>query len=278
MLRSFSFTGDGKGPHLLCLGGIHGNEPCGAIGLERIVEKLQSGALKIKAGTLTIVPRCNEQALAQDIIYIDENLNRCVRKYSAPVNNEQKAAHALTSFIDACDIMIDLHSTTAPTTPFGFLDTDSGAGRDLAQAVGLEKILIGWPAIYPDDTSPTTQTYAEAAGKLALTIECGQHREPEAPLRAEQYVMRALSFLGFLDALPAPSTKTSYLKMTGVFFQKDKLSFTKPYQSFTPVKAGEPIAANDKGTVLAAPYDGEIIMPRAVAKEGEELFYMATAI
>ena len=144
--------------------------------------------LSLKAGRLTIVPCCNEKACAKDIIYIDQNLNRCVRKYDAPQNNEQKAAHALTAFIDQCDIMIDLHSTTAPTTPFGFLDTDSPAGRNLARAVGLGKILIGWPALYPDDTDPTTQTYAEAAGKLALTIECGAARRPRCTRPRRKFI------------------------------------------------------------------------------------------
>lgn len=278
MLQSFSFKGDRPGPHLLCLGGVHGNEPCGVFALRRIVDRLSGGDLHLKAGRLTIVPCCNEKAVEKDIIYIDENLNRCVRKYDAPQNNEQKAAHALTSFIDQCDIMIDLHSTTAPTTPFGFLDTDSAEGRVLAGAVGLEKILIGWPALYPEDQSPTTQTYAEGAGKLALTIECGQHRDVEAPLRAEKYILNALSYLGLTPAGPLPSVTTAYLKMTGVFYQKDNLSFVKQCQNFTPVKQGDAIAANAKGILVIAPYDGEIIMPRAVAKDGEELFYMATAI
>ena len=102
----------------------------------------------------------------------------------------------------------------------------------------------------------------------------------QPPARAENYILNALSFLGLTGAstAPSPSVTTAYLKMTGVFYQKDRLAFIKPCQSFTPVKKGEAIAANDKGTVLAAPYDGEIIMPRAVAKEGEELFYMAMAL
>ena len=278
MLQSFSFTGSGSGPHLLCLGGVHGNEPCGVIALRRIIDRLSSGTLKLKAGRLTIVPCCNEKAFNQNIIYIDENLNRCVRKYDTPQNNEQKAANELTAFIDQCDVMVDLHSTTAPTTPFGFLDVDSKAGRDLAQALGLEKILIDWPALYPEDQSPTTHTYADAAGKLAITIECGQHVEPAAPDRAESYALRAMSFLGLTDPLRPPVVSTSYLKMTGVFYQKDQLSFAKPWQNFTAVRRGDTIAANDKGAVITAPYDGEIIMPRAVAKEGEELFYMAKAI
>ena len=115
---------------------------------------------------------------------------------------------------------------------------------------------------------------------LAITIECGQHADPAAPNRAEYYVLNALSFLGMTwpsgDALPAVSPQ--YLRMTGVFYQKDQLAFVKPWQNFMPVKSGDPIAANDKGGLIAAPYDGEIIMPRAVAKDGEELFYMATAI
>ena len=279
MLQSFSFTGDAPGPHLLCLGGVHGNEPCGVVALRRITDRLSGGGNRLKAGRLTVIPCCNEMACAKDVIYIDQNLNRCVRKYDAPRNNEQKAAHELTSFIDQCDIMIDLHSTTAPTVPFGFLDTDSPAGRDLARAVGLGKILIGWPALYPDDKDPTTQTYAEAAGKLALTIECGQHADAAAPDRAEYYVLNALSFLGMTAGpAPLPSVSPAYLRMTGVFYQKDQLSFVKSWQNFMPVKSGDPIAANDKGGLIAAPYDGEIIMPRAVAKDGEELFYMATAI
>ncbi len=280
MLQSFTYLSNTPGPHLLCLGGVHGNEPCGTIALKRIVDMFSSGALLLQTGKLTIIPCCNEKASAQNIIYIDENLNRCIRKYDTPQNNEQKAAHALTQFIDQCDIMIDLHSTTAPTTPFGFLDTDSLSGRALAGAIGLEKILIDWPALYPDDQRPTTQTYAEAAGKLALTIECGQHADPTAPIRGEKYILHALSFLGLTPPTiePPPAIVTSYLKMCGVFYQENQMSFSKPYQSFTAVSHGEVIAANDKGQTIFAPCDGEIIMPRPIAKNGEELFYMAVPI
>ena len=62
---------------------------------------------------------------------------------------------------------------------------------------------------------------------------------------------------------------TEYLKMTGVFYQKDKLprDYRQAVRNFTAVKSGETIAANDKGSVITAPYDGEIIMPSADREE-----------
>lgn len=278
MLRSFTFHGEGEGPRLLFLGGVHGNEPCGVIALNRILEQLNSGALKITAGQVTIIPCCNEKAFAGDVIYIDENLNRCVQRHPQPENNEQAIADELTRHIDDCDILIDLHSTTAPTTPFGFLDTDSEAGRALAQGMGLERLLIDWPALYPGGEKPTTQTYAESVGKLAITIECGQHREAEAPARGENYVLNALSYLGMTasqsaaSAAPAP---VDYLRMSHIFYQNDNYVFTKEYRNFMPLAVGETIATNPAGAALVSPVEGIMIMPRAIAKDGEELFYMA---
>jgi predicted deacylase len=198
MLKSFIISGQRPGPQILFLGGVHGNEPCGVIAIRNLIEKFHSRQLALAAGQVTFVPSCNERALALNVPYTEENLNRCIRRYTNPIVYEHRIAQELTEYIDRCDLLIDIHSTTAPTKPFGFLDTDSTEGRILARGVGLETVIIGWPELYAESDEPSTQTYADALGKLSITIECGQNEDKEAATRAERYIMNTLAFLACL--------------------------------------------------------------------------------
>lgn len=58
-LRAHQFLGMQPGPRLLVLGAVHGNEVCGTRAIERILAELESGALAITRGQLTLLPVTN---------------------------------------------------------------------------------------------------------------------------------------------------------------------------------------------------------------------------
>lgn len=277
MIETATFTGTEPGPRVLMLGGIHGNEPCGVVALNHIRAAIESGIILLARGTLVLAPCCNPKAAEQNTRFHDENLNRCINNIPMPVTYEQKLAQQITKLIDNCDILIDFHSTTAPTSPFCFLDQDTQAGRALAAGIGIEKVLLGWPDLYAGQEEYTTQSYAERQGKLALTIECGQHQEEEAITRAERYAMNALSHLKLANIVAEllPSQPT-YLKMTRVIFKDHGLSLTEQYPNFYEPRANDIIASNTNEHNILAKEGDVIVMPNSNAKEGEELFYLAS--
>ncbi|RZI65452.1 MAG: hypothetical protein EOP79_11440, partial [Variovorax sp.] len=58
-LRVHGFASTEPGPRLVVLGGVHGNETCGTVGIERTIAELDSGALTLLRGELTLVPTAN---------------------------------------------------------------------------------------------------------------------------------------------------------------------------------------------------------------------------
>ena len=46
-LRIHTFASLNPGPRLLVMGGVHGDETCGTVGIERVLAELDSGALRL---------------------------------------------------------------------------------------------------------------------------------------------------------------------------------------------------------------------------------------
>jgi len=76
MLSISSYSGATPGPHILILGGIHGDERCGVIALSHLKFELEQKVISLKAGRVTLVPLCNPAAYQKNQRFIKHNLNR----------------------------------------------------------------------------------------------------------------------------------------------------------------------------------------------------------
>ncbi len=147
-------------------------------------------------------------------------------------------------------------------------DTDTGASvsaglRDLDWQLGVG----------------TTETMRRAGG-CALTLECGQHADPEAPVVAERAIRRTLAFLGLVappDGEPPPAPRPlETLHLEDVVDRLDPGdTFARDWRSFDPVAAGTRIGTRAGGEPVVAPYDGWLVFPNAAARPDEEWFYLA---
>jgi hypothetical protein len=63
--------------------------------------------------------------------------------------------------------------------------------------------------------------------------------------------------------------------MTNIYYKTSDFSFTKDYANFTQIKKGEVIAVSTCGSIIKAAVDGVMVLPRPIAKIGEDLFYTA---
>jgi hypothetical protein len=110
-----------------------------------------------------------------------------------------------------------------------------------------------------------------------VTLECGQHDDPEAPAFAWRAIRNALALLGLVDepVRPAegPLECLTLAEVHDRFAEGDR--FEKPWKSFDPVAAGERIALRADGSELRAPADGYVVFPDAGARPGHEWFYFA---
>ena len=287
MIRSITYSAEDKGPWVLVLGAVHGNEVCGTKAIERIMQEFDSGALKLERGHVEFVPVANPRAFQSGQRYIERNLNRYFLPVERPEIYEAKLNNILCPMIEACDYLIDLHSTTAGGVPFASVEGDNEDENRLAAAMGAEVLLYGWHEAYaasgradpnPDESIGTT-AYARRYGAKAVLLECGQHKCDGSVDVAYNAIRNALRHLGLIKdgskpALPQPLV----LHATRVVYRGEGGSFQEKWGNFSEVKGGQKVATQGNGDVIAAPSDGYIILPHEDTPPGTEWFYFGEKV
>ncbi|MBL8149858.1 MAG: succinylglutamate desuccinylase/aspartoacylase family protein, partial [Blastocatellia bacterium] len=147
------YVGSSSGPLLVCIGGIHGNEPAGVLALKRVIEKLQSLKPAFKGEFLALSG--NLTALNMGCRFIDHDLNRmwsnekmAALKTGLGENiSEKDEQRELLQLIEEAlkrksgsALFLDLHTTSAPGAPFALV-SDSLVNRNLALQLSAPLIL-----------------------------------------------------------------------------------------------------------------------------------------
>lgn len=275
-MTPYHFKGAAPGPHVLMLGAVHGDEPAGTLGLQRLLADLVAGNCQLAAGELTLIPVVNVRAAALNKRYVDENLNRLFMPHASPASYEQELANSLLPYIAAADYTLDLHCTTAPTLPFAFLDQPDASHNAWAQALGLSYLISGWPQLYAGSGEVSSTEYAQQQGRCGLTVECGQKADPASSEVAYRTAVRTLAQLGLMGAVDAMPPAT-VIHMTGLYRRQRDGQLLGPWENFTPCHAGQALAAYQDGEQMRAAHDGYIIMPCKTAAIGEEWYYLGRA-
>jgi uncharacterized protein len=309
-LRIHSIRALHPGPRLIVLGAVHGNEIAGTRAIERVLGEIDSGALRIVRGTVTFVPITNPLAYQTSQRIGERNLNRNLRPNSDPRDNEDRIANVLCPLLAQHDVLLDLHSFQAPGEPFAMLGpldnsdalepfAHAAQEESLALRLGPRRIVEGWLSTYAvgvqarlQRTPPTeyhqllntdpsygvgTTEYMRSQGGYAVTLECGQHADPNSPEVGWRAIHNALAHLGLTDE-PPPTVRNDVelLKLTEVI---DRLHaddcFSRQWVSYDPLRAGDLIATRADGTQVLAREDGCIVFPNAAAVTGNEWFYFA---
>ena len=298
-LRAHQFAGLAPGPKLLVLGGVHGNEVCGTLAIRRLLGELDRGERAVLRGQLTLVPEANPLADAQRTREGQRNLNRRLVPRPDPQDYEDHVANVLCPWLAAHDVLLDLHSFHTAGRPFAMVGPPDNAGPlepfahadaelRLAMHLGPTRLVEGWLETYAkgagrrggaDDAAygVGTTEYMRRCGGYGITLECGQHDDPEAPDVAYRAILQALAVLGLTDdplAPPAASFELlTLVDVTDRHHTGDR--FVKDWASFDPVRAGDPIGVRHDGTPVHAPADGHVVFPNPHALPGGEWFYFA---
>ncbi|MES2899253.1 MAG: succinylglutamate desuccinylase/aspartoacylase family protein [Pseudomonadota bacterium] len=305
--KSVNYTGLAAGPRLIITGAVHGNETCGTRAIERVMAEIDSGALVVKAGSVTLVPVTNPLAYQLKQRSGDRNLNRNLFPNEAPQDFEDQIANWLCPLLAQHDVLLDLHSFNAQSQPFCMVGPRNNAGtlqpfrhaeheRALARRLGVARFVDGWMATYGQGVQRRmkgsqaaeletvlrygvgTTEFMRSTGGYALTLECGQHADPAAPDVAYRAIMNTLAFLKVIDApepQPIALDKMEYLSMEAVHDRLDAGDqFARVWASFDSVSKGDLIGTRADGTRVLADYDGKILFPDVNAKPNNEWFYM----
>ena len=306
--KSVSYAVPQPGSRLIVLGAVHGNETCGTRAIERVIAEIDAGSLRLGSGRVTFVPVTNPLAYANHRRAGDRNLNRKLSPTDTPREFEDHVANWLCPLLAEHEVLLDLHSFTAPGTPFVFMgpaDNDGAiepfarAAREeaLALRLGVGRAVDGWLTTYaagvarrqahaakfPEatlDLDPRygigSTEYMRSTGGSALTLECGQHDDDDAPSVGYRAIVNTLAHLGLIDApdpTPQPMECLSLCEVIDRLHPDD--SFARAWRSFDPISAGEAIGTRHDGSAIVAPFSGFMVFPNPTAEPGHEWFYLA---
>ena len=281
MIEKFGFDSGVAGKKLLILAAIHGNETAGTNALKRLLKEISGKQVVLTSGKLVVVPVCNPAGYERDVRQIDENLNRVMTFHSQPNTYEQRLANEICPLIEACDVMLDLHSTHCEgDVPFAFCDYPDENNLKLIDGLAVDYVLEGWPDIYDGQgeiEDYSTERCAHTFGKSGTTVECGYHKSAEAVELAYSAIISTLVQFGMITANKPEKRQKTHLLMKNYVVKKRTGKLCKNYKHLDTVIKGEEIARYDDGEVLAASADGYILLPNLNAEVGAEWYYFGVA-
>ena len=268
-----AFDSGRPGPAVMVQALTHGNEICGAIALDWL---LASG-FRPRYGRLTLAfanvaaYRRFDPAHPFGSRCIDEDLNRvwADEVLAGPRDSvELRRARELRPFVDAAELLLDIHSMSEPCAPLmvcGTVDKNAAWARELGTPRDL-LIDTGHPAGlrmverggFGDPASP----------KRALLIECGQHWERAAAEVALDTLVRFLALTGVADSewagenlqLPLPPAQRLVRVTEPVVVRSADFRFLVPVVAMSVIpRAGTPLA-QDGDHVWRTPYDDTVLV------------------
>lgn len=277
------FEGRRPGPRVTVQALTHGNEVCGAVALDWLLDR---GVVPVRGAlTLAFANVAAYQAFEPGDPFasrcIDEDFNRLwtAEVLDGPRRSAELArARELRPFYDATEYLLDLHSMTDPCPPLALAGRQR-KGVMLARGIGLpEHIVID----AGHQAGKRLRDYAffddPADPRSALLIECGQHWERSSAVVARAAVLRFLRHFGMLDAEladEAPAGRAlppqQAIEVTDVVtIATDAFEFALPVHGLMRVPKAGTVLAHDGAAEIRTPYDDcVLIMPTRRPKKGE---------
>jgi succinylglutamate desuccinylase len=290
--------GQQPGPTLICLGGLHGNEPAGVLAIDRVLRSLEDRAAHLRGELVGLVG--NRAALAAGRRFIDHDLNRAWQRdrlaqlLQSPGMGETEDREqleldaALQQLLDEAPgrvFLLDLHTFSGPGSAFAILD-DTLPNREMALdfpvplVLGLEEELSG-----------TLASYLTAQGVTVLGFESGQHQDPAAVDVAEAAIWVAIDSCGLLEG----ESRRRAAKARRILRQRvessvgivevlyrhpidthNGFSMMPGFKSFQSVVEGQLLGKGSEGSIVA-PRAGMLLMP-LYQDQGEDGFFLVRQV
>lgn len=296
--RLGDYPGSAPGPTVVAIGALHGNEPAGPAAVRAVFERLERERPAF-AGRL-IGLRGNRRALAAGARYLARDLNRSWAhealaavvaggRASAPEDLElaELVAEIAPLLADAREpvVFLDLHSTSAPGTPFVCM-SDVLRNRRIAFALpvpvllGIEEALEG-----------SLMGYFTELGHVAVAIEGGQHDDEATVGRLEAAIWLALVATGCLAERDVPGLagarallaraaegqpRVLEVRERHPVHPMDGFQMKPGFRNLDRVRRGERLAADVRGEIRARE-SGFVLMP-LYQSQGSDGFFLARPV
>src|SRR4051794_20152167 len=195
-------VGNGDGPRVSVIGGIHGCEYSSIAAVTRLMRELESTPLN---GTVVGVPVVSMESFRQRSPFVvpqdGKNLNRAFPGDPAGSYTERLAHDIFKTLIEPADAVLDLHGgdLVEALEPFALYHDDQA--RELALAFGLPHVVDSQGSL-----EGATSGAAASAGIPGVIAEAGGigQLDPHAVDLLADGTINALKHLGVLEGAPEP--------------------------------------------------------------------------
>jgi len=267
------FEGRLPGPHLLITALVHGNEPAGAVALDRLL----SQGLRPSRGRLTLA-FANVEAYARfDTAaprasrWVEEDMNRLWSPdilVTPPRSTDVARALALRPFVEQADYLLDLHTTQHPNEPL-VLAGPLARSRELARRCGLADLVVVDHGHAQGARMRDFGGFADPnSARTALLIECGQHWASSSGEVAYAACIRMLQRLemapGAFDAplVALPEMPSRFVEITMPVTIKREFVFALPLRGGEIIPRAGTVIGYDGGEPVVTPHDDcFVLMP-----------------
>lgn len=300
-------TGDSKGPLLICLAGMHGNEPAGVKALEilfTLIKEEPSFNPNFRFWGRMVGIYGNLEAFKNKVRFIKRDLNRMwipeeVERVFALAPEEREAEDKelfdilnlvrkeIADYQPDRVIILDLHTTTASGGIFSVTCDDDESvriGTELHAPV-IKGLLHG--------IEGTTLHYFNTANlgvdTVTVTFESGQHEDPLSVNRAIAATINCMRTIGSVKANDVENRhdallieyskglpKVAELITCHRISPEDQFVMRPGYENFQKVKKGE-LLAEDRNGPIYAETDASILMP-LYQKQGDDGFFLIRTV
>jgi predicted deacylase len=225
--------GDGE-PEIAVVGGIHGDEPCGPRAIDAVLQADPDLARPVKF----IV--ANEEAMARNLRYVEEDLNRAFPGAPDADTHEARLAHELLAELRDC-VVFSMHSTQSYAQPFALCDTVDALARSACPYLSVDALV-------------ETSQFSE--GRLierdeVLEVECGLQGSDQAAENAERLVREFLAAVGALPGEPHENREVPVFRMHRRIPKQRGDRYEVLVENFQRVDADAPFAAVDGDQLVA---------------------------
>lgn len=302
-----SYEGEERGPLLICIGAMHGNEPAGVRALQLIfkmleVEPITNENFHYKGKIVGMIG--NTRAFAQKERFLSKDLNRQFRPdHIAELLNKNRdnlededielvefleaVRHEIDEYQPEKLYILDLHTTSSKGGIFTITTNDQ---ESIHIASGLyAPVVMGFLTGIQGTTLHYFNRENIGVDTVAVTFESGQHDEPMSTNRAIAAITNCMRIIGSVRAEDVENRHNKLLveysknlpRVTTLVrrHEIDESDFFKmkpDYKNFQRLKAGETIAEDRNGPITVNE-DCLILMP-LYQKQGEEGFYLVKEV
>jgi len=299
------YEGDERGPALISIAGVHGNEPAGIPACRRVLARLEElrprmrGRYEALAGNLAALER-GERYIERDLnrIWTEAELQEMRASDPADDSFERREVRGLLGAVESAArgdferlVLLDLHSTSGEGPPWAVIG-DTLQNREIAFTYGIP-VILG----LEENVEGTLLGYAGERGHVSIGFEGGSHDDPLTERHHEAAIWMTLVAAGLLRAEDVPGYEMHRQLLAAAGrnlpavvevvhrhgIEPDEEFRMEPgFENFAPVHKGELLAwtaadADSEELAVPAPEDGLLLLPRYQG-QGTDGFFVGHSV